>query len=243
MEVLCIIPARGGSKGVPRKNIRLLAGKPLIVYSIEHAMEAKCIDRVVVSTDDKEIAEISQDHGAEVINRPKEISGDKDSSESALLHVLTQLKKNEGYEPDLVVFLQATSAIRNPGDIDGTFGKLVKSKADSCFSAYAEHFMARWGIGAGGAAIPLNMELSKRPLRQDLPIQYLENGSIYVLKPWVLYETGDRLGGKIVIYPMNRLDSLQIDTLEDIKLVEQLLIIKKSEHTSSHTQQSGDQPV
>ena len=243
MKVLCIIPARGGSKGVPRKNIRLLAGKPLIVYSIEHAIEARCIDRVVVSTDDKEIAEISQEHGAEVIKRPKEISGDKDSSESALLHVLTYLKNNEGYDPDLVVFLQATSVIRNPGDIDRAFDMLVKSKADSCFSAYAEHFMARWSIGESGAAIPLNMELSKRPLRQDVPTQYLENGNIYVLKPWVLYETGDRLGGKIVICPMNLLDSLQIDTLEDIELVEQLLTIKKSEHTSIKTQQSGDQPV
>ena len=122
--VLAIIPARGGSKGIPRKNVRPLLGRPLLAHSIEHARQAPSVTRVVVSTDDAEIAAVARRFGAEVVDRPAEISGDAASSESALLHVLDHLRDAEGYEPDLVVFLQATSPLRRPGDVQGAIETL-----------------------------------------------------------------------------------------------------------------------
>src|SRR3954467_12096692 len=110
--VLAIIPARGGSKGIPRKNVRPFLGKPLLAHTIEHARLAPSVTRVVVSTDDAEIAAIAGRHGAEVVTRPADISGDVAGSEAALRHVLDHLEAAERYEPDLVVFLQATSPLR-----------------------------------------------------------------------------------------------------------------------------------
>lgn len=124
MEILTIIPARGGSKGIPRKNARPLAGKPLIAHTIEHAWQARSVSRVVVSTDYPEIAAVAQRYGAKVVWRPAEISGDTATSESALLHVLNYLRDREGYEPDLVVSLQATSPLRQPDDIQNTIETL-----------------------------------------------------------------------------------------------------------------------
>ena len=207
---------------MPRKNVWFLAGKPLVVYSIEHSLKAKRIVRVIVSTDDNEIFNISKEYGAEVVERPDEISGDEASSESALIHVLNHLKEIEQYMPNLVVFLQATSPLRNPGDIVADIMKLINGSADSCFSSYKQHFMARWSVDDDGIASPINMKLSNRPTRQEVPIQYLENGNIYVFKPWVL-AAGDRLGGKIITYAMNILDSIQIDSPRDFQPVEQIL--------------------
>ena len=120
MHVIALIPARGGSKGIPRKNLQSLAGKPLIAHTIEHARQARSVGRVVVSTDDAEIAAVSKQYGAEVVWRPAAISGDTASSESALLHALEYLQQTEGYESDLLVFLQCTSPLTLPEDIDGT---------------------------------------------------------------------------------------------------------------------------
>src|SRR4030095_2662146 len=108
MEVLAIISARGGSKGILRKNVRLLAGKPLIAHTIEQAKAAQRVSREAVSTDHPEIAKVSRKFGAEVIERPAEISGDSASSESALLHALSWLDQSQRYRPDLLVFLQCT---------------------------------------------------------------------------------------------------------------------------------------
>jgi len=126
---LAIIPARGGSKGIPRKNIRPLAGKPLIAYSIEAALQAESVNRVVVSTDDSDIVKVSKQYGAEIVWRPDEISGDKVSSELALLHVLDQLNKSENYIPDFIVFIQCTSPLMLSKDIDGTFSSSIRRKS------------------------------------------------------------------------------------------------------------------
>ena len=117
MRSVAIIPARGGSRGIPRKNLRVIAGKPLLAYTIEHALATPSIDRVVVSTDDVEIGTVAARHGAEVIWRPAEISGDRASSEAALLHALDELAARDDYRPDLVVMLQATSPLRRPDDV------------------------------------------------------------------------------------------------------------------------------
>ena len=226
-EALAIIPARGGSKGIPRKNVCLLAGKPLIAHTIEQARQARSVDRVIVSTDGPEVAAVSKEYGAEVIWRPAEISGDTAPSESALLHVLDYLQQTENYEPDLVVFLQATSPCRLPQDIDGAVQTLLQHDADSVFSACPEHFTGRWRISEDGTAFPVNFELGRRPMRQDYPTEYLENGSIYVFRPWVIRQTGNRLGGKIVVYKMPVLRSYQVDHPEDFAILEILLSLAR----------------
>ncbi len=113
-EILAIIPARGGSKGIPRKNLQLLAGRPLLAHTVGGGLAASTVTRVVVSTDDDEIAAVAGALGAEVVHRPAEISGDTASPSRPSLHVLDHLRDTEGYEPELVVFLQATSPIRRP---------------------------------------------------------------------------------------------------------------------------------
>lgn len=130
MKIIAIIPARGGSKGIPQKNIIDFAGKPLIAWTIEQAKSSNLISEVYVSSDSQEILTVASNYGAKPILRPKEISGDKSSSESALLHALDQMSE----EPDLVVFLQTTSPLRKMDDIDNAINKLIENKADSLLS-------------------------------------------------------------------------------------------------------------
>ena len=220
-----IIPARGGSKGIPRKNLRLLAGKPLVVYTIEHAGQARSVDRVIVSTDDPEIATVSQEYGAEVIWRPAEISGDTATSESALLHALDHLRDMEGYEPDLVVFLQATSPVRQPDDVENAIETLQREGADSLFSACPlPGFVWR---REGGRLSSFTFDYQHRPRRQDAPEDLMENGSIFIFKPWVLRKFGNRLGGKIAVYLMPALDSFEVNEPDDLELMEHLLAVRR----------------
>ncbi|MDD4869630.1 MAG: acylneuraminate cytidylyltransferase [Kiritimatiellae bacterium] len=223
MKILAIIPARGGSKGIPGKNILAIAGQPLLSYSIQTALKARTVNRVVVSTDDLGITDVARKYGAEVVQRPSEISGDLATSEAALLHVLDILRERESYEPDLVVFLQATSPVRLPEDIDGTVTALREAGADSAFSACAEHFTGRWRRETDGSVNPVNFKLSKRPMRQEYPLEYLENGSIYVFRPTILRDTGCRLGGKIAVYSMPAWRSFQLDEVADIEWLEWLI--------------------
>lgn len=218
--VLAVIPARGGSKGIPRKNLRLLAGRPLIAHSIAQAGMSRLVDRVVVSTDDPEIGEVSRACGAEVIWRPAELSSDGASSEAAILHALDSLKDSEAYEPNLVAFLQATSPIRRPLDIDGAIELLIQSKADSVLSATPWHGFT-WKSQDNSR--PQNYDPVRRPMRQERKEEYQENGSIYIFRPSLLRTVGSRLGGKVCIYPMDRWGSIDIDTEDDISLCEWIL--------------------
>ncbi|MGE0791458.1 MAG: HAD hydrolase family protein [Sandaracinaceae bacterium] len=221
MDVLTIIPARGGSVGVPRKNVRLLGGRPLVAWSIEQAIATPSVTRVVVSTDDVEIASVSRRFGAEVVERPAELATATASSESALAHCLETLRAREGYAPDLVVFLQATSPFRQPGDIQAAIETLVREDADSLFSACPSHGFV-WRLHAKGPR-SINYDPLRRPRRQDAPIDVIENGSIYVFRPALLEETGSRLGGTIATYPMRAIDSFQVDEPEDLVLMEAIL--------------------
>lgn len=227
MKVLLIIPARGGSKRIPRKNIRPMLGKPLIVYSIEHAKASKLVNRIVVSTDDAEIAKISEKNGAEVVVRPKEISNDTASSESALLHVLDHLEEKEGYVPDLVVFLQCTSPIRKKDETDNAIRLLVDSGADSLFSA-CKNDKFIWELGKEGPK-SINYDYRSRKREQDMPPQFRENGSVYVFRPDILRKYNNRLGGKMIVYEMDYWSSFQIDSQEDWELIEWILKNKARE--------------
>lgn len=139
-KIIAIIPARGGSKGLPRKNVKILNGKPLIAQTILAAKNSKLIDRVFVSTEDREIAEISKKYGAEIIERPKKLARDFVPTAPVLKDALFQLEKKENYKPDVVVYLQTTDIFRKKGIIDEVIKKILENPSlDSVFAAYPTH--------------------------------------------------------------------------------------------------------
>ena len=223
-KILAIIPARGGSQRVPRKNLAELNGKPLIAWTIADARRAKFINRIIVSTDDDEIAAVSRGLDAEVVDRPADISGHMANSESALIHVLEHLHNTEVYIPDLVVFLQATSPLRDETDIDSAIKTLLTEDADSLFSAGPIPGFA-WTL-RDGLATPVNYDPRNRPRTQDLMETIVaENGSIYVFKPEVLLRTRCRLGGKIAVHEQQPINCYEIDYPSDIEWIEKLMAI------------------
>ena len=220
-EVLAIIPARGGSRGVPRKNLRPLGGKPLLAHSIGHALSAELVTRTTVSTEAAEIAEVARKWGAEVIPRPAELARDTAATDPVLLAALQHLEQREGYVPDLVVLLQPTSPLREAEMIDDAIRTLEREKADSLLSVYRSHDF-HWRKSDTGAEA-INYDHKDRPRRQDLEAQYTENGSIYVTRTEVLKAEATRLGGRTALYEMSPLYSVQIDSPDDLILAESLL--------------------
>jgi N-acylneuraminate cytidylyltransferase len=218
---MAIVPARGGSKRIPRKNLVRLAGLPLLAHSILHARQSRFVREVYVSTEDEEIAEVAHLCGALVMERPLELAGDEATSESALLHVLDERLRGGLKDPDLVVFLQCTSPVRRPYDIDRAVETLLREKADSLFSACEnKHFI--WTIKDGGLQ-SVNYDYRDRQREQDMAKQYRENGSIYVFRPAVLRQHNNRLGGKMAVYEMDYWSSFQVDTTEDLDLIDWIL--------------------
>lgn len=224
MNVVAIIPARGGSKRIPGKNLLPLQGLPLIAYSVIHAKRASSVDGAVyVSTDDGRIADVARLHGAEVVHRPADLSGDEATSESALLHVLDDRRSRGMTDPDLVVFLQGTSPVRRPDDIDRAVAQLVGDGADSLFSACVNHRLIWAAAGAAGTPAPLNYDFRSRRREQAMETQYRENGSIYVFKPEILRKDNNRLGGRMSVFEMDYWSSFQIDTPEHVELIDWIL--------------------
>jgi N-acylneuraminate cytidylyltransferase len=218
LKKLAIIPARGGSKGLPHKNVRLLAGKPLIAHTIEQALGAQSVTRIIVSTDDDEIASVSKEYGAEVIKRPVELATDAARSESALKQVLDHLREMEGYEPHLVAFLQCTSPVRTSRDIDRAVQVLLDENADSLVSVTPWHGL-NWTL-ENGEAKSVTFDYHNRPRRQDMRPEFRENGSIFIFRPSVLNQLDNRLGGRIVLFKMSPWTRFEADTLEDFALCE-----------------------
>ncbi|MBI3088227.1 MAG: acylneuraminate cytidylyltransferase [Candidatus Omnitrophica bacterium] len=216
MRIVTIIPARGGSARLPRKNLALLDGTPLVARSIEQARQGLPGGPVYVSTEDAEIAAAARASGAEVIERPAELATETAGSESALLHALDHLRAAQGGDPDLVVFLQCTSPIRQPDDIPNALRTLIEQGADSLFSAARSHGLL-WRRGGQGLR-SLNYDFTNRQRDQERPDEFRENGSIYVFKPWVLRRHQNRLGGKIAVYEMDYWSSFQVDSPEDLEL-------------------------
>jgi N-acylneuraminate cytidylyltransferase len=232
MQCLAIIPARGGSKGIPRKNILPLLGKPLIAYNIEQARQARLVNRVIVSTDDPEIAAISRQYGAEVVWRPAEISGDTASSESALLHALEHLQQAEGYQPDLLAFLQCTSPLTLAEDIDGTIQALIDARADTALAVIPFHYFV-WKTEAGDAS-GINHNKAVRPLRQEREPQYLETGAVYVMRVRGFLEARHRFFGKTALYEMPPERRLEIDDPVDFQVAETLLRARIIQEKARH---------
>lgn len=214
---VAIIPARGGSKGIARKNLVDVCGKPLIAWSILQACKVRQIDSVWVTSDDDEILAVAESFGARLIRRPAEISSDQASSESAWLHALDEIE-NHGISIGLVVAMQATSPIRESSDLEGGLEMLQEHGFDSLLSVVEVEDFFTWRIAEGGSAESVNYDYKNRKRRQEIDKRYLENGSFYIFRPELLRTNNNRLGGRIGLYAMARHKMFQIDNPEDIDL-------------------------
>ncbi|GKU26935.1 cytidylyltransferase domain-containing protein [Clostridium folliculivorans] len=225
LEVLAIIPARGGSKGVPKKNIKCLLGKPLIAYTIEAAKKSKYITRVVVSTDDSEIADISRQYGAEVpFLRPSELSTDLSPTNDAILHVVSELNKTQGYKADIICLLQCTSPLRDYQDIDETIDKMLSTKSDAAVSICEVECNPYWTNVLEDGKLKYFLDEGKKiTRRQDLPPVYRLNGAVYVVDTEVFLEKKTLEPDNITGYIMDNNKSVDIDTAIDFKMAELLL--------------------
>ena len=224
MELLAIIPARGGSKGIPRKNIKLLKGKPLIWHTIKAALDSKYVNRVVLSTEDNEIAQVAKDCGAEVVVRPMELAQDETKTAPVLIDVIEQLKK-ENYNPDVVVLLQATCPLRDFKKLDSAIELFLSNPdCDSVFTVKNVGIThALWRENHDGTPVGL-YDYRNRPRRQDEDEHYnlmQETGETYIIKTDVLMEVKDFIGKKPIFHVVE--SSIDIDTEEDFKKAEELL--------------------
>lgn len=229
MDILAIIPARSGSKSVPNKNIRLIAGKPMLAYSIEHAQKSKHISRIILSTDSEEYAEIGLKYGAEVpFIRPAEYAQDESLDIEVFYHCLSYLKEHENYYPDLVVQLRPTYPIRNPEDIDNIIDLLIASKeADSVRSVApsAEIAYKMWFKDDDGFMKPILTDIPEayNMPRQKLPVIYYQNACIDVVRGKTILEHYSMTGSNIMGYVMDK--NYDIDTEEEFKKAEEYLKI------------------
>ncbi|MTI59276.1 MAG: acylneuraminate cytidylyltransferase family protein [Firmicutes bacterium] len=225
--VLSIILARSGSKGIPKKNIKKLKGKPLISYTIEEAVKSKYIDRIIISTDDFQIGEIAKQYGAEVpFLRPKELATDKATSEDAMIHTINWLEKNEEYKSDYVMLLQPTSPLRRVEDIDKSLEKLIIINGDSLISLCEADKHPAWMMEIkDNTAVPFYSEKIEYNRRQELPKIYNINGAIYITKTNLFLKYKSRWAGKTIPYIMPKERSIDIDDNFDWKVVESLMEI------------------
>ena len=221
MNTLAIIPARGGSKGIPRKNVAMLCGKPLIAWSIAAALQADSVNRVAVSTDHLEIGHVARQHGAEVFWRPPEISGDCATSEEALLDCLQQLEASERYRPDTIVFLQCTSPLTQAADIDGTVQTMCQQNADTAVAVVDFHYFL-WQE-AEGQLNGINHDKHVRSMRQQVSGNFLEAGAVYTMKTDGFLQHRHRFFGKTVGYETPRERCWEIDDPIDLKIADFML--------------------
>ena len=205
--ILGLIPARGGSKGVPNKNIKLINGKPLIVWTIEKALESELLDKVIVSTDSEDIKQIAVYAGAEVLNRPANLATDTASTLDVMIHTLMN------YPADTVVLLQPTSPCRNTGLIDKCITEFQKGEYDSLATA----FMCDYKEYATNS-LP----------RKQIEGFFYDDGNVYVIKAENILK-GDRYGKNIGHMFISRYENMEIDDAFDFWLLEQILIKQEKE--------------
>ena len=218
INIAAIIPARGGSKGIPGKNIKNFEGKPLIIHSIEYAKKSNLINDIYVSTDDEQIAHISKTAGAKIIKRPPELATDTASTESAIDHSL----KNIDHLPDIIILLQPTSPLRPENSLDLAINKFINGKYDSLLSlSPSNNFF--WKINSEN--ISAEYDFMNRKRRQDIEDsekKYFENGSVYIFSREHFELTNNRLGGKIGYVVFSEEYSSEIDVPKDLIILEHL---------------------
>jgi N-acylneuraminate cytidylyltransferase len=221
-NIVAIILARGGSKGIPRKNIINFCSKPLISWTIDQLKRVKEINSIWVSSDSEMICAQSKDCGVEVIHRPAEISGDFATSESGWLHALEYIEKKTGIV-DIVIAPQVTSPLRDSADIERAIIDFENQQCDSLFSCSMAEDLYFWEKGSDGVLCSINYDYRNRKRRQDIAGQYIENGSFYLFKPEVLRKYNNRFGGKIGMTKMEFWKMFEIDSVEDLKMCEALM--------------------
>jgi YrbI family 3-deoxy-D-manno-octulosonate 8-phosphate phosphatase len=213
VSVVAVIPARGGSKQVPRKNVMPIGGVPLVARAIEAARAARQIDRVVVSTDDAEIAEISRRYGADVIDRPARLSGDTASSEAALLHALEELG-----DVEVLAFLQATSPFIESAALGRAVDRVRSGAEDVVFSAF-ETYAFLWQQTESGA-VGVNHDAAHRPRRQDREPHFHETGAFYVMRAAGFVEAKHRFFGRVGIELADERSAIEIDSADQAQLAQ-----------------------
>lgn len=223
-RTLCLIPARGGSKGIPRKNLREVGGKPLIVWTIEQALAIRAdgdVD-VVVSTDDQEIADVATAAGAEVpFLRPADLAEDTTATEPVVIHAIEQLTA-AGRRPDTVMLLQATSPLRRSGTLSRALHEFDKSGVDSLVGVVPQAPFLWWATDPPRA----DYEVGRRLRRQDITpemMRYRETGSVYVTRTEIYLEQHNRLGGRVGLFVMGEIEGVDIDTVSDLAFAERQL--------------------
>ena len=226
MNYLAVIPARSGSKGLPNKNTANLAGKPLIGWSIEHALNTPSINEVCVSTDSEDIAKIAEHFGASVpFLRPRELAQDITATEPVLLHALDWYEKN-GDQFDAIVLLQPTSPLRHAGRVEQAIKQFESQNADSLLSVCESHAFF-WIQPDKPKAL---YDFQNRPRRQDIlqnEKKYQETGSIYISRTSLLKQTSNRLGGKISMLLTDEDESWEIDSAADIKVMDAMMRVHR----------------
>ncbi|MBI2075739.1 MAG: acylneuraminate cytidylyltransferase family protein [Candidatus Aenigmarchaeota archaeon] len=214
MKVVAIIPARGGSKCIPRKNIKQLAGKPLISYPIMAAKSCKSVGRVVVSTEDEEIADVARTYNAEIISRPAELAEDETPTLPVLVHAVKELKKS-GYKPDIIVLLYATAPLVESHYIEEGIKKVVAG-ADSAVSVCED--TRNYKLWKNGKPL-----FKKRLNRQSVKKVYRENGAFYIMTYDTLMKKRSITGKKTGLIVMKPEESVDIDTPLDLELAKVLI--------------------
>ena len=220
-RIVSITLARGGSKGVNRKNIADVAGKPLLYYVLEAARKSKYITDRYVSTEDSEIKSISESFGAKVIDRPAHLAVDDSKCEAALLHFANQV------EFDILVFIQTTSPLVKSSDIDKGIEMILNKDYDSVFSSTIETWVPRW-IELENNITPVDWTPNSRPRRQMMPELLIENGAFYITTKQKLIKNNLRYSGKIGTVKMPLMRSFQIDTLEELELISALIKLENN---------------
>ena len=230
MNIVAIILARAGSKGLPNKNILDFCGKPLIAWTIENCINGGA-SSVWVSSDSQKILEISKKYGANIIKRPNEISGDFASSESAWLHSIQFIESTKDIKIDWVVAPQVTSPLREHTDIQKGISLAIEGNYQSFFSASTVEDLFFWKKNNKGFFESVNYDWKNRNRRQDISKKYIENGSFYIFKPDTLKKSNNRLEQKIGIVDMDFWKMFEIDSLDDFRIckaiMQEFLINKK----------------
>lgn len=243
MNILAIITARGGSKTIPRKNIRDVAGKPLIAYTIEAALASRHVTRTLLSTDSPEIAAIGRSWGAEVpFLRPAELALDTTIGVAPVIHAVEWLAAHEACQPDYVLLLQPTSPLRTAADIDGAVDLAVAKSADAVVGLTPAEIHPHWmkHIDADGRMVNITpLEKADRN-RQDLPATYYVNGAIYVIRPAVLLAEQTLFPPGTFAYVMPPERALDVNTPWELRLVD--LVLRDRDPTGVRDGTAGDRP-